>query len=149
MTQQVHGRGPILVIGYGNTLRGDDGVGPHVAGEVAAWHDPRIRTLVCHQLTPELAEDVARATRVIFVDAARGRQELGIEKIQAGTQSGRTAHQATPAALLVLARSAYGAAPEAWAIAIPAGDFEAGAGISRTCGCHVEPALQAIRNLVG
>ena len=60
----------LLVIGYGNTLRRDDGVGPGVAEAVAALGLPGVQTLACALLTPELAEPVARAGMVVFVDAA-------------------------------------------------------------------------------
>ena len=61
-----------LVIGYGNTLRGDDGIGPAVAEAVAALGLPGVRVIVAHQLTPELAADLADAQLVVFVDAAVG-----------------------------------------------------------------------------
>jgi len=32
-----------LIIGYGNTLRGDDGAGPRVAEAVAGWGLPNVR----------------------------------------------------------------------------------------------------------
>ena len=60
----------LLVIGYGNTLRRDDGVGPKLADAVAALGLTGVRTLACALLTPELAEAVSQAQRVIFVDAA-------------------------------------------------------------------------------
>ena len=59
-----------LIIGYGNTLRGDDGVGPRVAETVAALNLPGVRALVCPMLMPEIADPISRAHTVIFVDAA-------------------------------------------------------------------------------
>lgn len=59
-----------LVIGYGNELRGDDGVGPKVAEAVEAWKLAGVSVLALRQLTPELAADLAVVRRVIFVDAA-------------------------------------------------------------------------------
>ena len=62
--------GGVLVIGYGNSLRTDDGVGPRVAELVAA--DPRLAGAVvvaCHQLTPELALDMSAARLIVLVDA--------------------------------------------------------------------------------
>ena len=59
----------LLVIGYGNELRGDDGVGPAAARAVAGWNRPGIVALDVHQLTPELADDVGQAGYVVFVDA--------------------------------------------------------------------------------
>ena len=63
-------RDDFLIIGYGNTLRGDDGAGPRVAEAVAALNYPGVRTLVCPLLTPELADPISRAGAVLFVDAA-------------------------------------------------------------------------------
>ena len=57
--------GGALVIGYGNPLRGDDGFGCSAAGLLAA--DPRLdgaTVLGRHQLTPELATDIAGASLV-------------------------------------------------------------------------------------
>ena len=51
----------LLVIGYGNVLRHDDGVGPRVAEAIEELNLPGVRTLVCQQLSPEHAEPVARA----------------------------------------------------------------------------------------
>src|SRR5262245_30725916 len=63
----VGGRWSVVVVGYGNELRGDDAVGPRVAQAVAAWDLPGVCGLAIHQLTPELAEILAAAARAIFV----------------------------------------------------------------------------------
>jgi Ni,Fe-hydrogenase maturation factor len=60
----------VLVIGYGNALRTDDGVGWHAARLLAG--DPRLAHVVVvaeHQLTPELAFDLSLASLVILLDA--------------------------------------------------------------------------------
>lgn len=69
-----------LIIGYGNTLRGDDGVGYRIAEIFEQEEDGleshyseesrhTVRSHPCHQLTPDLAAELAQADRVIFVDA--------------------------------------------------------------------------------
>src|SRR5215472_4005839 len=61
----------VLIIGYGNPLRADDGVGWRMAcrlGELV--RDEPFEVLAVHQLTPELAEPISRAELVIFVDAS-------------------------------------------------------------------------------
>jgi Ni,Fe-hydrogenase maturation factor len=55
-----------LVIGYGNSLRGDDSIGIKVAQIVADWHLPKVRSLSPHQLTPELAAELAQVDLAIF-----------------------------------------------------------------------------------
>jgi hydrogenase maturation protease len=62
-------RPQVVVIGYGNTLRSDDGAGQQVATLVEDWQLPQVRSLAVHQLTPELAAELATAQMVIFVDA--------------------------------------------------------------------------------
>ena len=62
--------GNALIVGYGNPLRGDDGVGQAVAQAFA--EEDGVDALACHQLTPELAERFAAAARVVLIDAATG-----------------------------------------------------------------------------
>lgn len=59
-----------LVIGVGNRLRGDDGVGPAVADALAGLDG--VSVLEMTQLTPELATEVAAAPVVVIVDARVG-----------------------------------------------------------------------------
>jgi hydrogenase maturation protease len=60
----------VLVIGYGNPLRQDDGLGWHIAEQLAVRyaHQHDVQVEVCHQLTPELAEPISRADRLLFID---------------------------------------------------------------------------------
>ena len=79
-----------LVIGYGNTLRGDDAVGQVVAralaGEAAI---EGVEVIACHQLMPELAECIDAADLVVFIDAAADLQPGTIvaEAVQAASLS--------------------------------------------------------------
>jgi Ni,Fe-hydrogenase maturation factor len=66
----------LLVVGYGNPLRSDDGIAWHAAEQVRQELPDAARVICVHQLTPELAEDVAAADVVIFLDAS-GRGEPG------------------------------------------------------------------------
>ncbi len=113
-----------LVIGYGNTLRGDDGVGPRVAEAIEKLNLPRVRTIVCPLLTPELADPIARAGKVIFVDAAvDAPDKLQWRKLKPNETSQLMAHAADPRTMLALARDVFGRAPEAWWLTIPAADL--------------------------
>jgi len=110
-----------LVIGYGNTLRGDDGVGPRVAEAIEKLNLPGVRTLVCQQLSPEYADPVSRAHTVVFVDAAVDTaREVQLRKLEPGESSQLMAHAADPRTMLALARDVFGHAPQAWWLTIPA-----------------------------
>ena len=121
----------LLVIGYGNTLRGDDGVGPRVAEAIGNLHLPGVRTLICPLLTPELADPIARAAKVIFVDAAvDAPKEVQWRKLEPNETSQLMAHAADPRTMLALARDVFGHVPEAWWLTIPAVDLGFGEKLS-------------------
>lgn len=124
----------ILVIGYGNTLRGDDGVGYQVAEAIQAWDLDGVKALPCHQLTPELAAEIALAQQVIFVDAAiapsSNQPDMTLESITPEVGIPFTTHAATPSALLALAKWLYDVAPIASQLTIPAHDFDMGETLS-------------------
>jgi len=110
-----------LVIGYGNELRGDDGVGPRVAAAVEALHLSGVHTLICQQLSPEHAEPVSQARMVVFVDAAvDAPREVQFRKLEPASSTQLMAHAADPRTMLALARDVFGHAPEAWWLTIPA-----------------------------
>jgi hydrogenase maturation protease len=117
---------PILVVGYGNSLRGDDGIGPCVADRLAARGLPGVGALAVPQLLPELAAELAEVRLVIFVDARVGPPQPEVEVIPldpAGPADLMT-HVGTPQALLALARTVYGTAPEAWCVSVAGQDFD-------------------------
>lgn len=110
-----------LVIGYGNPLRGDDGVGPFVAS--------RLGGTVVHQLTPELAERLAAADIAFFIDA---RQDLPAGAVETKPLDGGDVmtHSCSPGYLLQLARDVYGRAAKGVLVGIGAESFDWGAPLS-------------------
>jgi hydrogenase maturation protease len=139
-----------LVIGYGNPLRGDDGVGPKVAEAVEELHLPHVRTLICQQLSPEHAEPVSRARTVIFVDAAvDAPKDVQLRKLEPNESSQLMAHAADPRTMLALARDVFGHCPEAWWLTIPALKLEFSEELSPAARHGCEVALQQIRTLAG
>jgi hydrogenase maturation protease len=135
----------ILVIGYGNTLRRDDGVGPKVAEAVAKLALPGVRALACPLLTPELAEEVSQARVVILVDAAVGAPRGVQMRALAPTDSSQVmAHAASPATVLALARDVFGHVPEAWWLTIPVADLGLGEELSPLAQRGFEQAVQEL-----
>ena len=140
----------LLVIGYGNPLRGDDGVGPKVVEAVEELHLPDVRTLICHQLSPEHAEPIARARMVIFVDAAVDAPKgVQLRKLEPNETSQLMAHAADPRTMLALARDVFGHCPEAWWLTIPAVKLGFGEELSPDARHGFEVALEQIRTLAG
>jgi hydrogenase maturation protease len=137
-----------LVIGYGNTLRRDDGVGPGVAESIEALGLPEVRALACALLTPELAEPVARARVVVFVDAAvDAPREVQLRSLKPADSPRILAHAADPPTLLALARDVFGHAPQAWLLTIPIEDLGIGEELSALARRGSETAVQEILRL--
>jgi hydrogenase maturation protease len=116
-----------LIVGYGNTLRGDDGAGRAVAERLqAVLRDPDVRVLSLHQLTPELMLDLARADRAVFVDASSTGHAGRYMRIPLypASQCAKFTHHATPEALLAGTRSLYGRCPESSLYVIPGEAFD-------------------------
>ena len=110
----------VLVIAYGNRLRSDDGIAWQ-AGEVLRRELPDGAKVICvHQLTPELAEDIALADRVIFLDASSKGEPGSIRCHTVFAQPGelRFSHQLEPGQVLYLSQHLYSADPQAFLISI-------------------------------
>ena len=121
----------VLLVGYGNLLRSDDGVGPAIVSRLAGIFagNPLCACLTAHQLTPELAEHVAGADRVVFIDASV-EQGAGIVHIRRLAPEPAAisplGHAASPEAILALAKALYDRAPRAWSIAVGAANLAVG-----------------------
>jgi hydrogenase maturation protease len=138
----------LLVIGYGNTLRRDDGVGPKVADAVAALALPGVRALACPLLTPELADPVSRARIAVFVDAAvDAPREVQLRKLAPADSSQIMAHAANPATVLALVRDVFGHAPEAWLLTVPVENISIGEELSAFGRRGLEIAVGEIKKL--
>lgn len=130
-----------LVIGIGNALRGDDGIGPYVVN--ALPDRPDLETMTVHQLVPELAEKIHAARCVLFVDASLDSDDVCLRQIEPSMHRG-VGHSCLPAALLGWTRFAYAEAPEAWLLSIPSSSFEFGNTLSERTESMIPEAMQRI-----
>jgi len=143
-------RPDLLVIGYGNTLRSDDGVGAKVAAAVAGQALPGVVALVRHQLTPELAEPISEARAVVFVDAATDAStEVQERRLEPADGAQLMAHAADPRSLLALAQQLFGRCPPAWWLTIPVENLQFGEELSPLARRGYQTALEKIRALAG
>jgi hypothetical protein len=85
-----------------------------------------------HQLTPELAADMALTTRVLFADAsAAAKYGARLERVSAIPAPGSgIGHAGDPSSLLALSESAFGGRSEAWLLSLPVATFEVGESLS-------------------
>ncbi len=124
----------VLIIGYGNPLRGDDGVGWRAAQSLercGLGND--VEVLTCHQLTPELAHKVSSSREVLFVDAEVGNEpgRISCYPVTPQTPPGSFSHQLSPDAVMGLAEELYGASPRGFIFKVCGEDFEIGEVLSK------------------
>ncbi len=134
-----------LVIGYGNTLRGDDGVGYRVAERLQTEAGDRLDSRPVHQLTPELALDIAQVDRVWFVDAWIAGTIPTMQPLTLTPVAPVMDHRWQPTSLLHLAKTLYEAEPVAYQLLIPAADFDYGEHLSSGAQAGMEWAVQTIQ----
>ena len=117
----------VLIIGYGNPLRADDGVGWQAARRLAELlQDEPIEILVLHQLTPELAEPISRADVIIFIDASHEGQpgSWKCERLELDPTLGNSlAHHFTPRSLLAYSQAIFKAHPTALVVSVTGESF--------------------------
>lgn len=137
-----------LVIGYGNRLRGDDGVGTTIAEIVETWQMPGVGTITPHQLTPELADSLSQVDMALFIDASWNllAGEVSVTPVCSVEHELIVSHYATPSGLLSLARSLYGCAPDAWWVQIGIEDTALGEQFSTPVERAIPVALEEVRS---
>ena len=106
----------ILVYGYGNPGRQDDGLGIALVDELEAWaaagRRDNLRFERDYQLNVEDAWEAARHDVVVFVDASRDQAEgFLLRPVEPGGRPSFTTHAMSPEAVLALCRDLYGAQP--------------------------------------
>lgn len=143
-----------LVIGYGSPIRGDDAIGPLAADRLEAEGVPAgVRVLSRHVLTAELAEDIASADLVVFLDAATEGQpgEVRIRPLEADASAVSTmAHFLDPRELLAWAETLYRHRPKAWLASVAGVRFDYGLyELSPPVADALGPLIERVRRLVG
>ena len=131
----------ILLLGYGNPDREDDGVAWHVLKGVAGGlgitvppspdhpfetFDGRIELIFMLQLVPEISEEISRYDAVCFIDAHTGEIEAGVRAIRIDPkfQNSPFTHHLTPQSCLELANSIYKSRPEGYLVSIRGFSFQ-------------------------
>jgi hydrogenase maturation protease len=140
----VSARNRPLIIGIGNPLRSDDGLGwavaeqlPRAIGDTGIACD--IHTV--HQLTPELAQQVATANLVVLIDASREGEpgELRVRPLSLAAQPVvLSTHHTTPEEL-------YRQCPPIVIISLTGADFSIGERLSPIVAQSIPLVCAAVR----
>lgn len=163
----------IVIAGFGNALRGDDGAGWHVARRLAAlWGDGlradgsvgNVCILTGHQPLPEWVPILAGADLAYFIDAAvvahtaaaerSGTERLMIRPLSTPDQSTQSTgeslngHALGVERLLSLAQRLYGYAPRAYMVTLPVERLDFTEHLSPLTGAAVEKAVAMLNRII-
>lgn len=140
----------VLLIGFGNPGRLDDGLGPCLAAELEARRIPGLTVESNYQLTVEDAEAVARHDVVIFADAAAaGTEPFYFRRLRPGGSSGLGSHSVEPAEVLGLAEVLFNTTPEAYVLGVYGTMFNAfGEGLSERAAVNLRAAATFLERVI-
>lgn len=139
----------LLLFGYGNPGRGDDGLGPELIERIARL---QLAGVVCQtdmQLQVEHVTDLAECDQVLFLDADMTCAEpFEFSEISAVKDGSYTSHAMNPTALLHAYRQVYGEdAPPAFLLRIRGYDFALGDPVSEQACANLDAATRLVREL--
>ncbi len=153
---------PILVVGYGNPSRKDDGVGLWVASRLSYFYRncSFVEVRILHQLVPELIEDLCCRRYVVFIDAAskscfvkdslEDKKGWFIRGLYPKNEYYFSCGKCTPEHLLFLSDLVYSRLPtRSWIVSVKAEDFSFGSGLTeltRSRAIKVESFLRFFLN---
>ncbi len=143
----------MIVIGYGNPLRGDDAIGWLAAQKLSEkFQDPQITIIASHQLTPEMSLSLSEHEKALFLDSKAGARVGRIQArsihLKKDTPVGTFSHEVSPEGLLAQSKLLYGKAPKAFICTMECEDFELKEGLSAKAEDNFQRYLKAAEEVI-
>jgi hydrogenase maturation protease len=141
----------VLILGYGNPGRLDDGLGPALAEIMEKKGLDGLAVDANYQLTVEDATQVAEHEVVVFADAAiAGEGPFWVKRIYPGGRTGGfSTHSLDPYSVLGLAQELFQAEPRAYLMGVRGYEFDGfGEGLSEAAQANLAAAVAYLENSV-
>jgi hydrogenase maturation protease len=139
----------LLVLGYGNPGRQDDGLGPAAAERVEVLAMPGVTVDADYQLNIEDAAAMAEHDVVVFIDASvNGPEPYAWTRIEAAAEISFSSHSVSPESLLTATQRHFGATPEAWVLGIRGYAFEFAEGLTSQAQVNLEQAVAFVESWI-
>ncbi|MCR9138160.1 MAG: hydrogenase maturation protease [Alphaproteobacteria bacterium] len=134
----------MLLIGYGNPGRGDDGLGPAFSLAMADRALPGWEVDTDYQLVAEHALAVSTHDLVVFADAEmNGTSAYSFRQIRPGAPEVLGSHSLVPETVLALCETLYDARPRAYVLGITGHAFgDMNEGLSKAATANLAEAEQ-------
>lgn len=144
----------ILIYGYGNPGRRDDGLGVCFAEAIEKWVEAEglknITIETAYQLNIEDAEIISHADFVIFADASLEQIEdfVFTNVSPDDTHIEFTMHAVSTSFILDLCTKIFRVSPETWLMHIKGYDWELQEGVSEKAKINLEKAIDFAKNII-
>jgi hydrogenase maturation protease len=140
----------VLIVGYGNPGRLDDGLGPACAAAIEARQLPNVTVEASYQLDPEVAEAVSHHDVALFVDAAvSGPEPYCLAPVAPADTLPFSSHGLGPGEVVGLAHQLFGSRASAFTLAIRGYEFDDfGEHLSDKAQSNLEQAVAFLENLL-
>lgn len=156
----------ILLLGYGNLDRQDDGIAWHILRQVAERLNFRLPPIpeqyqyelnpiltvgFALHLIPEHAEWLSQFERVLFIDAHTGSipQDVSFIPLQAQFEPSPFTHHLTPATCLALCEALYHKTPTAALLSVRGFEFNFTQSLSPAASQLLQPAVERVLEWLG
>lgn len=141
--------GRTLVLGIGNPGRGDDGLGPELAGRIERAALPGVDVDANYQLNVEDALACSTHDLVVFIDAATaGPEPYSFAELAPSRDIAFSTHELAPASVLALCEDLYGRRPEAMLLTVRGYEWEIGEGLSPRAAANLKEAEALLTNFL-
>ncbi len=136
----------VLVLGYGNPGRQDDGLGPAAAAVLEELGLPRVTVASDYLLNIEDAADAAEHDWVLFLDAAEaGPEPFSVREVAPADELAFTSHIVKPEVILGICRKHLGRTPRAWLVGIRGYEFELEEGLTEGARGNLDATVAYLR----
>ncbi len=139
----------LVVFGWGNESRGDDGIGPALLRRVETLGRPDVETVEDYQLQIEHALDLEGAELALFIDASRvGGAPFSFREVLPKAEMTPSTHALSPSTLLDIYAKIKGDPPPAFVLGVKGESFALGDGLSEAAAARLEAAWSFLLGLI-
>lgn len=138
----------ILVYGYGNPGRQDDGLGIAFSQAIEDTHFPACTIEQNYQLNAEDALLISNFPLVLFVDASHTPEHFSLTPIKPAIEIGFTTHAMEPSSVVGLCHELYSKKPECYLLELRGYEWNMQEGLSAAGEKNLKAALEFVAPLL-
>jgi len=135
----------VLIVGIGNTIRADDGIGAYVCSAIDEMNIDGIETLIVQQLDTGLVDEFLKVDKIVLVDASVKNDGVNFYPLKNEESfSISSSHHLNANLLSSLIRKLYEKEINVMLCAVKGEDFDIGEQLSLTARQNAEKAVDLI-----